>query len=452
MSNRNPWNFHRRVADVRDFGAKGDGSTDDTAAFQAAIEYVTTIDISTPNREIGGGVIYVPGSQTPYIVSNLTIDSGESPSLIGDGPQASVLESKVGSTGTMVTVRAFRGFRCENISLIGNTTDGRNMVGMDAGDAVGSAIPKRFYRFVNCWFQGFTTGLLANFIQRGAYDQIYVRNCDIGVQVSDSTSGGAWRDCAFRSCTIGIKVQKDSITGNTPHCVIDGGIFENNSSIAIVIDSVPNVVVQNSYFEGNPVGIELRQTIGTDAITGHHYQNLHFSDASGRTCFQVGSVSGGGEIRAGMITNPMSNANTWNLSGCTRWHATAAFGTVFANESFTSSIMYFGDNTGAGLKIDGNKYEEPGTFSDGDTTPDTRSGEIWKTANTGTTAITDFDDAGHDGKRITVIVKDGNTDFTHGSGLRLDGSANWTTAVSGSTISFVYDSASGDWIETSRTT
>ncbi|MBR4282523.1 MAG: hypothetical protein IKT35_02285, partial [Clostridia bacterium] len=60
--------------DVFAFGAKGDGVTDDTAAFQAALNYVDGI---------GGGTVYVPAG-TYKIASSLTIAKGVS--LVGDAP------------------------------------------------------------------------------------------------------------------------------------------------------------------------------------------------------------------------------------------------------------------------------------------------------------------------------------------------------------------------------
>ena len=44
-------NFIIALANVRDFGAKGDGQTDDTAAFSRAIKSVV---------QKGGGTVYVP--------------------------------------------------------------------------------------------------------------------------------------------------------------------------------------------------------------------------------------------------------------------------------------------------------------------------------------------------------------------------------------------------------
>lgn len=56
------------------------------------------------------------------------------------------------------------------------------------------------------------------------------------------------------------------------------------------------------------------------------------------------------------------------------------------------------------------------TFDDGDTTPSVKNHELFKTANTGSTTITTFDD-GYVNQHITVIFGDNNTivNFTTGN-------------------------------------
>ena len=65
----------REVVSVKDFGAVGDGNTDDTAPIQAAIDYVETLN---------GGVVELP--QGNFKVTNtLQIDGGKGVQLIGQG-------------------------------------------------------------------------------------------------------------------------------------------------------------------------------------------------------------------------------------------------------------------------------------------------------------------------------------------------------------------------------
>ncbi|MGB7189666.1 MAG: glycosyl hydrolase family 28-related protein, partial [Acidobacteriaceae bacterium] len=69
-----------RVYNIRDFGAKGDGATLDTAALQAAID--------SCNRD-GGGTVLVPAGTfligTTEIKSNVTLHLAASATLLGSG-------------------------------------------------------------------------------------------------------------------------------------------------------------------------------------------------------------------------------------------------------------------------------------------------------------------------------------------------------------------------------
>jgi len=78
----------RQMINVKDYGAVGDGTTDDTAAIQAAIDEIETL----------GGVVYMPAGRYK-ITSNLTItwpdatseDSGYEIALRGDGSGLTIL-------------------------------------------------------------------------------------------------------------------------------------------------------------------------------------------------------------------------------------------------------------------------------------------------------------------------------------------------------------------------
>jgi Pectate lyase superfamily protein len=72
------------VVNVRDFGAIGDGVSDDTAAFQAALTAA----------QARSGAVYVPASSNPYVIgAGLVLDGVR---LIGDGP-GSVLKLALAS-------------------------------------------------------------------------------------------------------------------------------------------------------------------------------------------------------------------------------------------------------------------------------------------------------------------------------------------------------------------
>ena len=97
------------ILNVRDFGAKGDGSADDTAAIQAAIDRA----VSTPAK-----AVYVPAGTyiitAPLVIQThsdavTTIDGvkwweGRSPSLIGENPSTAIIKKTGNAAKTMPTV------------------------------------------------------------------------------------------------------------------------------------------------------------------------------------------------------------------------------------------------------------------------------------------------------------------------------------------------------------
>ena len=88
-----------QYVNVRDFGATGDGSTDDTAAIQAAIDF-----IDTGSETETGGIVYFPRgtymiSSTIY-VRNTHGSNLASVTLEGEGMQNTTIQCKSGFTGT----------------------------------------------------------------------------------------------------------------------------------------------------------------------------------------------------------------------------------------------------------------------------------------------------------------------------------------------------------------
>lgn len=84
----------RESVSVKDFGAVGDGVTDDTAAIQAAVDSIKNV----------GGVIYVPSGT---YLCNVTIDGSQTVDMYGDGV-SSILKSNVNNQFAVRYERTFR--------------------------------------------------------------------------------------------------------------------------------------------------------------------------------------------------------------------------------------------------------------------------------------------------------------------------------------------------------
>jgi len=91
------------IVSVKDFGATGDGATDDTSAIQAAIDDIGTI----------GGIVYFPPGT--YLVTALTV-SDSAVTLTGAGIGATNIVSAT-TTGDIITVAAVTGFSINNMDV-----------------------------------------------------------------------------------------------------------------------------------------------------------------------------------------------------------------------------------------------------------------------------------------------------------------------------------------------
>jgi len=129
---------------VLDFGATGDGVTDDSVAFQAALDDAAT----------SGKSVFVP-SATGYVISGVTIDSNTI--IEGEGYDSRLIfKSGTGATARMLSVNGLTGDQKENI-----TVRNLRLEGTVVADGF-SEFRHLFYMFgvknvtiENCWFIGF---------------------------------------------------------------------------------------------------------------------------------------------------------------------------------------------------------------------------------------------------------------------------------------------------------
>lgn len=172
--NRNAFNLADVVTDlpvytknflnVKDFGAKGDGITDDTTAIQSAITQAETI----------GGTVYVPAGS--YLVSTLTISKG-GVTLLGDGFSSVILTSSTANNILSINAQSPNqiGWRISNLHFATKVkrTDGYAIALIGTGEnvAVDSCI---FFRTGNTEATG--SGILIKM------PLVFVDNCNIEIK------------------------------------------------------------------------------------------------------------------------------------------------------------------------------------------------------------------------------------------------------------------------------
>ena len=117
-----------RLVSVKDFGATGDGSTDDTTAVQAAITRV---------KARGGGYVYLPKG-TYFISAALTVDTA-GVSIIGAGRGIAIIKNSTIS-GNGITVNLGSATDCKlvlrDFSITHSTTSSGSAIAVTNGDRI----------------------------------------------------------------------------------------------------------------------------------------------------------------------------------------------------------------------------------------------------------------------------------------------------------------------------
>ena len=213
---------------VRDYGAVGDGATDDTASFQAAWN-----DAATQ----GGGVVYVPSGT--YAITQLALNSQSNVQVRGAG-RSSILKwlwDAGGGAGSMVTLEGtsanavFELLAFDGSGLTNPSGAGDNHL-LQIGTGVGAPTVTQV---VLCHFGGMVVGAgdgvhvegLAGNITSGWWvsDCVFDGCAQFGVGVDAATQYGWVEGCYLQNCTTEIGVVASS------DVAITGLIIQNNEIV-----------------------------------------------------------------------------------------------------------------------------------------------------------------------------------------------------------------------------
>lgn len=271
---------HREVMSAKDFGATGDGSTDDTTAMQAAITAAAAADkvlfIPTGTYKITD-TLNIP-NQTQIVGEHQTM--GFLGGTIIDFQPASAKSLFVPS-GLPATLKD--GYLIEGLYLKGNAANstGNSIYAIDVDN-----ITKSVFR--NIRIAGFRTGIRCEatinnrfefvmistcYIQCVLYDggfattdvweQCYISNAPIGVQTSGASLGIRWKNCIFETLdTYGVNLVKEVYSWSFTDCYTEDVPSANVATNAMfrvgydgtTLPTTPQLTISGGYYGGRNAG------------------------------------------------------------------------------------------------------------------------------------------------------------------------------------------------------
>ena len=419
-----------------DYGATGDGVTDDTTALQSALTSLS-----------GGGCLYLPAGS--YIVSDVLRVPAEV-SIIGDGKEASS-SIKMADGANLDVVLAHSNWYSNNaFSQRGSLWFNFSINGNRDNQASGSGhgiIATPFYHHIadvtvtntrgNGIYFPDTTRNGTTITGTGVENKVIncrIRGCDLsGIRVDDNgawTDGmilnndisdcgvfgigairaAGWRICGnrtYQTSKTAIRADKASwtqISGN----LIDsyGGSADVGTYCAIELNSYlgfsgaqGTIISDNVIFNDTNNGSNSYD--GIKVITGTGNSNSHVSITGN-------IIRGNGTERAIRLQGDNSELEVIVADNLIK--------NVGSYLSKSGDVTVYGKNTPATVT----------SIADGDATPSVLSTSLFSTSNTSPTTITNFND-GFIGQEITLIIGDSNTtiDFS-GSNLKGNGGIDWS--------------------------
>lgn len=233
--------------DVKNYGATGDGTTDDTASIQAAINAAIAA---------GGGVVWFPAGT--FLSSDLSMDRNVS--ILGSG-QLSIVKAKAGTSSLFYYSTGFGfGGYIADITLNGDG-EGVNGINIEGG---------LLLNIDNVQVNNFTgVGIKLRGVLIGTIQNTTIWFCDIGIDADHgTTSEGDMPANLIR--LVNSNIQHNSTWGvkwNTGDMlIVDGGDFEvngttgNSSTGAIYIKPYLvklALIVRDTWFEFNNGGADI---------------------------------------------------------------------------------------------------------------------------------------------------------------------------------------------------
>lgn len=329
----------REFVSVKDFGAKGDGTTNDTAAIQAAINAVIAA---------GGGAVYIPAAT--YITRELTI-AGNNITIFGDG-SVSLLKRDGSWTGTNRGIFQFDNSTqdLENITIRTIGIDFNGTLDFGFGIKLGNAasLPatynySRNVRITDVRFRDSnpqaTTGDKWGVVFRGKLENVWIERCHSSNDM--------------QLCAGGVDIHKNiNILNNVCYEGRANGIAMSTPY------NVESLSIIGNYVEANSLGIYVGPDQIYGAITSGTWRDVVIANnriitkSAGSTSTWMGiyvNAAGTGYKNVAISGNAIECKDTLNSQHGIRFTDQTGYSTVIDNAAITGNVI---ENCRYGISID----------------------------------------------------------------------------------------------------
>jgi hypothetical protein len=462
------------------YGAISDGTTDDSAAIQLALDNHSRVELH--GFEYG-------------ISSTLSITREQS--LVGIGFRRR--NSNTGQENAHSNIIMLNGFTGNGIEIGNNTTNLRNVycrgvflktetdgdgsygwyLNGDDG-AGGTGKPVAYSTFEDCGALGMGDDAWHLYGQLFAnqFVRIYGYSFGAGFRTENTASGDTEHtniyspELSSRDRSVS-GVQADTYSIDATGVQVFGG----NISGSFIVNARNRFAVFGTHIEpaGTPtaasVSVQISQSYvqlypetiacannctairvgngGTDTVRGI-MGNIPFMNGNGTGDTGLEITGGSGERSGTLHIARFDNfaTNVTDSKGDNKFEY-EVFGAGSSGYDTDENVTVRGDLKSVGTFFQlANNSAVRRTISDGDTTPSVSSGTYFSTQNTTGTTITDFDDA-VEGQQIYVKFNSAAWTINHSASIRLQGGANHTYGDKALAL-FFYDDQDNRWVEVGR--
>jgi len=321
-TSRNLSNRGKDFVSVRDFGATGDGSTDDTTAIQAAITYAVLVSANTVYFPAGNYKIGIAGVQVPTGIRLLGV--GSTP--VGGG------SGLIAASSAVPRIVSLNGVDCgiENMFILGEAT--RAVIGVDIG-----------------FFAG-TLGTPGRIFLKG----VTARLCSYGFRCINGPFLIHWESCTGWNCKKGWYFDA---SGGTLARGINIGLLSNchgtsNTEHGVYAVSSNALNIESSGFDSEVIGIQGSNVYGFNirdiTMDGSTNTSVVFN---GCTFNLYGAIFAGSQLPISVQT--LTSVSKGTIAHCI---STTTVGTYSVTPDIAQQLVFDANTFDKAILYDGQRF------------------------------------------------------------------------------------------------